>query len=71
MRRLSVLVTLCAVGSALLILRATAAQVAPLRIYSIDVEGGQSTLIVDALGESAAWLIRDGADSITGTQTGL
>lgn len=52
MRRFLFVVAICAVGSALLMFRATAAQVAPLRIYAIDVEGGQSTLIVDALGES-------------------
>jgi beta-lactamase superfamily II metal-dependent hydrolase len=52
MRRFSFVVAGCAVGCALLMFCATAATVAPLRIYSIDVEGGQSTLIVDALGES-------------------
>ena len=54
MRRVSFLVTLCAVGCALLMFRATAAKIAivPLRIYSVDVEGGQATLFVDAMGES-------------------
>jgi beta-lactamase superfamily II metal-dependent hydrolase len=53
MRRLSFLVTLCVVACALIILRASAATARPpLQIYFIDVEGGQSTLIVDALGES-------------------
>jgi len=52
MRRFSFVVAGCAVGCALLMFFASAATVAPLRIYSIDVEGGQSTLIVDSLGES-------------------
>jgi competence protein ComEC len=52
MRRFWFVATLCAIGCAMLMLRAQAATVAPLRIYFIDVEGGQSTLIVDAFGES-------------------
>ena len=51
-RRFSLLVMLCAIGCALLIFRASAATIAPLRVFCIDVEGGQATLFVDAMGES-------------------
>jgi competence protein ComEC len=52
MRRISFVVTLCVVGCALAIFRAPAATIRPLQIFSIDTEGGQSTLIVDSFGES-------------------
>ena len=52
MRRISLVVTLCLFAGAIGILRAPAATVRPLQIFSIDVEGGQSTLIVDSFGES-------------------
>ena len=52
MRRISLVVTLGVLACALAIFRAPAATIRPLQIFSIDTEGGQSTLIVDSFGES-------------------
>jgi beta-lactamase superfamily II metal-dependent hydrolase len=52
MRRSSIIVTICVIACAVLIFRAPAATIRPLRIFSVDVEGGQATLIVDSFGES-------------------
>ncbi len=52
MRKISLIVTLCVLAGAIAILRAPAATVRALQIFSIDTEGGQATLIVDSFGES-------------------
>src|ERR1700689_309358 len=52
MRRSSIVVTICVIACAVLIFRAPAATIRPLWIFSIDVEGGQATLIGDSFGES-------------------
>lgn len=67
MRRFVSLLALTAVGC-LLLLPAGLAKSKPLRIYFIDVEGGQATLIVSPSGQSL--LIDAGFPGTHGTQTG-